>query len=387
MTDALQADISAGPSTDALADQSETRPLDHKPQQKEPEDKAPASRSDAVQKAVDKVLKAEPEAKTDAADKIAKVAAARAARMKAKEENPAPEAQRGDDGKFKSVRTEAPQPQDGADAVTEQKASAYREAPQRFDDAAKKEWESVPEGVRGAIHRALRESEQGIQKYKETAEAFEPVREFDEMAKKSGTTLDAALRKYVNMENMLRQNPLAGLEYLVQNMGLKMKDGRAVTLRDVAEAYLARSPMENQNAALQTRLQMVEQQQKQNAERQAASEAQAYQRGLVEAAQREFPRFEELRPAMVGLIQSGAVNGSNDQELMRAAYEEADRRFPATNAAHTGNEALAQTQPTRQPNPAGQKSVTGAPGGEVKSSSKKLSRKEAIDKAMRQVGI
>lgn len=321
--------------------------------------------------------KAEEKPTEDKAEKPAKDEKAEAEEPPAKEPKP-----RAQDGKFaaKAVDGDAPK--------AEVKPTAYAEAPSRFDDAAKKEWETTPESVRGAIHRAHRELEAGIQKYKADAEAFEPLRKYDAMAKQAGTTVHAALDRYVQMDQMLRQNPMAGIERIVADMGLRRNDGSAVTFRDIAQTYLNRSPVENQNASLQAELAMIKQAQQQQAQQMEADRQARERESLLSTARAEMPRLDELRPAMIGLIQSGAIQGgASDIEIMRAAYAEASRLYPI--AAHTSApDALAQTQTTRQPNPDGRKSITGAPSTNTQTGSRKKavpSIDDALEAALRRV--
>lgn len=277
---------------------------------------------------------------------------------------------RAEDGKFQS-REPKPEP----------KPTAFKDAPGGFDDAAKKEWEAVPESVRGAIHRRTRELESGIEKYRADATEYEQVRKFSDMAKQSGTTLSAAVKSYVDMEQMLRANPIVGLEQIVQNMGLKGQNGQPLTFRQVAEAYLRRTPEQAQNATLQARLTMMERQQKEDRANQQRMQQAADQERMISTARSQFPRFDDLRPVMLGLVQSGAISGSSNDEIMRNAYEEAARRFP--DAAHTGSPALAQNQHPAQRgvNPAGQKSITGSPSAGATPSGKPK-KAPSIDEAL-----
>lgn len=373
MTDeALAPEAAPGPSTDALTEQAETRGIEHKAPVEDPVEKGDTppspekSRSDAIRKAIDDATKDEPKAKPEVK----------------------PEDAKADEGKGDGEDKPDAKDADNVDpdkAEGQGKATAFKDPPARFDDAAKKEWESVPESVRGAIHRASREMESGIEKYRSAAEEFERVREYADLAKQYNTDLPTALRNYVGLERLLTQNPIAGLEQIVENLGKKLPNGQPVTFRHIAEAYLSRSPVENDNAKLNARIRMMEDAQRESMQRQQALEREAQQRQLLESAQREMPRLEELRPAMIGLVSSGKVTGASDAEVLRAAYAEAERLYPAPNGAHTADPALAQTQ--RQTNPAGRKSVHGASNGDAPPSSKKLSRDDAIRKAMRDAGI
>ena len=58
------------------------------------------------------------------------------------------------------------------------------------------------------------------QQYQGIAEAFRPVGHFHQMAQQHGTTLEKALNNYVGMENKLRADPVAGLDNIVNNLGL-----------------------------------------------------------------------------------------------------------------------------------------------------------------------
>ena len=112
--------------------------------------------------------------------------------------------------------------------------------PARFSAEAKAAWDTAPETLRAEVSRMEKEFTAGFAKHRASAEAFEHVREYDEMAKKGGTTLKEALSKYVNMENQLRADPIKGLEIICQNVGL--------SLREVA-ALLGVSPGQGQGGA------------------------------------------------------------------------------------------------------------------------------------------
>ncbi len=88
-----------------------------------------------------------------------------------------------------------------------QQQTAFREAPARFDDAAKTEWEKTPEAVRGSIHRSIRELEQGHQKYKADAEAFGELRDFDALAKRQGVSLKEALTPLLRHGDLAEAGP------------------------------------------------------------------------------------------------------------------------------------------------------------------------------------
>lgn len=367
----------AAPQTDVLQEQHDApRPLETKPQAEEPKAEPKGeklSRQDVVKQAIDKATK-EPEKPKDEPKEA----------PKDKQPDPEPKAERAPDGKFaaKLAEPEA-QPQEQPKRPT-----AYKEPPQRFDDAAKAEWEAVPESVRGTVHRMVKETEQGIQKYRADAEAYEPIRQYDEMARRNGGSLKQTLEQVAELEQVFARNPIEGFHRIAQRLG--------INVHQVAQAIAQQNPQ--QIADQQLRMQMADQQRQTQAlqlqleqERQARAEQeqQKYQQRLVEDARKEFPRFDELRPVMIGLVQAGEVEGQTDQEILSNAYKEAVRRFPNSSGAHTaeGEPALAQTQVQRTPNPAGQRSIAGAARGDAPSSKQKLSRQDATRNALRKFGI
>ena len=375
------------PQTDALAETTELpKPVEAKLPEAEPKPEVKKNpdqqRSDAVKNAIDKALKPE-EAKPAKAD----------AKPEA-EIKPEPVAKdRAADGKFAAPVAAEPKP--------EPKPTAFREAPPRFDDAAKSEWEAVPEGTRGAIHRTVRELEQGITKHREAAEAFEPIRQYADMAKQSGTDLATALQRYTGMEQELRRNPIAGLQAVVANLGIKNpQTGMPVTLRDIAAHVLGQKPdqvasqheasnqqLRQQVAQLQQQISGVTQHvQSQQQEARVASVASEW-----DGFKASNPRATELEPYMAEFLQKYPAPANMPvRERLADAYAFAAAKFPSPTGAHTADQLapLAQTQAQPKPiNPAGQKSVSGAPSGKAEVATRKLSRKEAINKAMSQIGL
>lgn len=386
MSEALTAAPEA-PQTEALAETTELpKPVEAKLPESEPKPEVKKNpdqaRSDAVKNAIDKALKPE-EAKPAKAD----------AKPEAETKSEPVAKDRAADGKFTAPVAAEPKP--------EPKPTAFREAPPRFDDAAKSEWEAVPEGTRGAIHRTVRELEQGITKHREAAEAFEPIRKYADMAKQSGTDLATALQRYTGMEQELRRDPIAGLQAVVANLGIKNpQTGMPVTLRDIAAHVLGQKPdqvasqheasnqqLRQQVAQLQQQISGVTQHvQSQQQEARVASVASEW-----DGFKASNPRATELEPYMAEFLQKYPAPANMPvRERLADAYAFAAAKFPSPTGAHTADQLapLAQTQAQPKPiNPAGQKSVSGAPSGKAEVATRKLSRKEAINKAMSQIGL
>lgn len=117
----------------------------------------------------------------------------------------------------------------------DQAAGAVKHAaPERFSPDAKAAWETAPEPVKAEVHRMQRELEAGIEKHRVGAQKYDTVKDFDDIATRSGTTLRTALERYVNTEQLLRANPLKGLDAICQQMNM--------SLRQVAEVVMGQQP-------------------------------------------------------------------------------------------------------------------------------------------------
>ena len=183
----------------------------------------------------------------------------------------------------------------------------YREPPPRFSEPGKAEWAAAPESVRGDVYRMHHEFDGAYQQYRGAAEAFMPVAKYHQMAQQHGTTLEKALENYIGMEQKLRADPVAGLDNIVNNLGLTDPEtGRRLNLRDIAYHVLSQTPEQLKQ------LQQGNQQQRGPAadrraapgscgvEKRLASDAYCaavhYTRSQVDQFADQHPRFDELGP-------------------------------------------------------------------------------------------
>ena len=263
----------------------------------------------------------------------------------------------------------------------EAKPGTHHEAPARFksDAAAMAEWEKAPEPVKAAVHRSIRELEAGIEKHRVSAEEFEKVKDFHELATRNKTTLRDAMTRYTNFERTILQNPIQGLQQVCDYAG--------ISLRDVAAHIMGQKPdeVQGQNDAtvreLRQELAALKHQiggvttsiQQQHVERTGAE---------VEKFAAEHPRFEELAEDIAFFIKSGRTKD------LAEAYSLAERLNPAPAAP-----AQAAPQTRTAPDPQaqtlkGSKSVTGAPSAGSDPATKRASTsiKESLRRAMAQTG-
>ncbi|MBN9550849.1 MAG: hypothetical protein J0H31_18770, partial [Alphaproteobacteria bacterium] len=180
----------------------------------------------------------------------------------------------------------------------------FGDAPARFksDAAAMQEWGKTPAPVQAAIHRTVRELEKGIEQHRADAQAFNEVRAFDDLAKKSGTTMQAAMSNYVGIEMMLRQDPIAGLNQIANNMGF--------SLREVAAHIMGQQPdqVQSQNDATirELRQQIAKLEQSIGGVNNTLSQqAQTVLEKQLTDFSSEHPRIEELSDEIVRQINAG----------------------------------------------------------------------------------
>lgn len=319
--------------------------------------------SEAI-RAASEALKAKDAAKPkEPAKEPEKAKDAPAAKPEAKEaEKPA---QPRENGKF--VSPNPPQQQEQVQAPAPVQQSAHAEAPTRFSPESKAAWAQAPEAVRAEAHRAIRELEQGIQKYKADSDEYAELREFRDMAKQHNTSIKTALTNYVGLEKLLTQSPIAGLEKVLQNLNLRTSDGRALTLRDVAAHVLGQKPEEvsarqastiqelrGQVSRLEQMVGSVTQTIQQQGQRSIASDLDSFM------ADPKHTRFEELSADIEFFLKSDKVpQNLAPRERLSEAYKLAERLNPAPQASVSPQPVIpAQPAPL---NPAGLKSISGNP--------------------------
>lgn len=345
----------------------------------EPKEPAkPPSIREALDKA-EKTVQAKQEAKPEAKPE------AKAAPKEAKAEQPR------ENGKFVAKD----KPAEAADATAAKAeaeaappAKSTYEAPKRFSEDAKKVWDTSPDPVKAEVSRMEREMTQGIEKHRAKAERDDTLAEFHDIATKQGTTVKAALGRYMGMENKIRADMLGGLDEIVANAS----NGK-LSLRDVAAHIMGQTPEQNQSqsdatirelkqtvARLQEQVGGVTQsitQQRENATLQEVTK-------FAEA----HPRFEELAEDIGFFMQSGRAKDLSE------AYTLAERLNPApaqaTAEVPKAADASAKVTDLAEQIRKGAKSPTGAPSaGSDPVTNKRPSKtiRGSLDRAFQQAGF
>lgn len=339
-----------------------------------------------------------PEPKRSVSDALRKAEAD----LKAKAEKPDVKAAPDPKAKADPVKTEGPardetgkfaarEPAQGTEAPkegetpakpaeqAEKPASQFRDPPKRFSDDAKAAWETAPEPVKAEVHRAVRELESGLEKYRTE---YEPLKPYNDLAKQHGTSIKDALDRYTGLERMLgspdQNQKLAGLQQVFDYAGISPRQFAAQIMGQTPEQGAVQQDqtlreLRQEIASLKQQLGGVSTNMQQRQEQEVLSKIQQF------AADK--PRFDELSEDIAFFLKSGRT-----QDLQEA-YQLAERlnRAPAPQSppAQTRIEPTPEAQTLK-----GSKSVSGAPslGASPAKGQPSSSIKEALKRAAAHVG-
>tara|TARA_R100001143_G_scaffold62720_1_gene66810 strand:- start:505 stop:1725 length:1221 start_codon:yes stop_codon:yes gene_type:complete len=264
------------------------------------------------------------------------------------------EKQRGDDGKFARK----------VDGEDDGKTGHYQ-PPKNLLPDAKEKWTNVPRAVQRDIDNMVRESETRVQQLTQQTERYQQLREFDELAQSNGRDLRESLTKLNEIENVFQQNPIAGLNAVLQELAPRKPDGSAVSLYEVAQ-YVAQQGPENWQ-----KLAAPPQQEPQEDPRIAQLQQQLAQErvsntaaNVIEPFKASHPRYDELRAPIAQILKSGMVPASlSPADRLEAAYDMAERLNPSSGVASAPKPKAGPDADARvDEDSSGTKSIKSAPG-------------------------
>ena len=262
----------------------------------------------------------------------------------------------------------------------------YREPLARMTPHAKADWAATPVNVRSDVHRMHKEFGEAFLRYQSDHKTMNTIRQYEQMAKEHGTTLQRALDNYTTMEKKLRADPFGGFDVITHNLNLRSPDGQKLTFRDLAWAYLNQTPeqhklTQNENAQTAQSHQIGQLHSMVNTLAQGIQEMQyerkfTHTRSAIDRYADTHPRIDELGDLITQEIKLGFD--------LDTAYRRAELLRPAT-AAQTRTSTTAQTR-TADPD----RSIHGAPatapnGAQRRSNGKPVGRREAIANAIKRV--
>jgi hypothetical protein len=283
---------------------------------------------------------------------------------------PTGQRERNPDGTFKAVEkaTEPAEKQEAAPTAT-----AF-EAPSRFSADAKAAWASAPEPVKAEVNRAIKELEGGIQQYQA---AFEPYKDFDRQLKANGQTFQEVVGHYTGIEQLLREDPIKGLDQISRNLGYSLRQIAEHVMGQPADAQGKQNDtyineLKAEIADLKKQVGGVTTQFRSQQEKALLDQVEAF------AADPANSRFQELATDIQFFLGSGRAND------LKEAYDLAARLNPAAApivVPQTAAPAAQQTDPSQTRK--GQLSPSGAPSGGSNPTVRKpsASAREALDRA------
>lgn len=256
----------------------------------------------------------------------------------------------------------------------------HDEPPARFSADAKATWATVPEPARAETHRALRELESGIEEHRKQ---WEPVKPYADMAKQYGTTIDAALERYVAFDKDLNEDLIGGLDRIIRD-----KTGGQQGLKDIIGQLTGQKPEQAQSEAATTihRLeQKISQLEKSIGGVTGHIQSQTAQtiNQQVATFAADKPNFEALADKVAEHIQTGkSLEEAYDQAVTDA--QEMAKRLGFIPQAAEPDPAPAPSAQTDK----GTKSITGAPSAGSAPAAKKPSSSisDAVRRAMQAAG-
>lgn len=359
------------------------------------EEAKPVSTRDAIAKAFDEADKAskadKDEAKPD--DEKAKP-----------EAEPKAEKARAEDGKFTKADKVESQPEAKVDKGAPEKAAEqaaperrqsegrHPEPPARFLPEARAKWANVPNEVKAEFHRVSQEMERESQQFRSSHERYSQLKDFDDLARSNGRDLRESLTKVNEVENALRQNPIAGLDAVLREIGPRKADGSPLTIMEVAQ-YLTQNPQAYQPGAVVQQVQAPASQNNPEVEQLRAMvlnmQAQQTVVPVIEAFASDKPDFGALQEQIEKILSSGIIedlhgNGLSLEQRLSEAYRMAGgvhlSSRSAAEPAPTHSEAETQARPVDLD---GQKSIKGAPtaGHTGEPKWKPKTNREALERA------
>lgn len=277
---------------------------------------------------------------------------------------------------------------DTTQAITTEpaKTTPATDAPARFSPDAKTAWTAAPDSVRAEVHRMERELTAGMEKYRASAEEFEKVREFDDLAKQTGGNLRASLERVVAIEQAFKRNPLEGFQKVADHFGLSLRAVAAHIAgqtpdQQAVQADSTIAALRQELVGLKQQISGVTQTITQQKEAATLSEIQKFAQ--------DKPRFDELADDIGMFLSNGRAKDLQEAYVLADRLNPGHANPPQANAIATTQVASAALAFDQQAQTLkGQKSINGAPspGSNPAARKRSTSIDDAIDRAFASAG-
>ena len=265
--------------------------------------------------------------------------------------------------------------------------------PARFLPRAKEKWGTVDPDVKGEVYRAISEMEKGMSEYRDSHEFRKEIREYEDMAKQAGVPLKDALKNYVELDNLVARDPVAGVARILNTQGIDVVQFAEHVLQHASQ----QTPQSQEMSRLQQHIQGLEQQLQQVTQQTQQTVQQTQVKEVLDSVIAPFrhtlganDRFDELEADIAFFLNSDKVPFDIPaQSRLAIAYDMAERINPAPVASSQGV-STPETSALRPLNPAGQKSIKGSPGLGAPAASRdkgRVSTRDALKAAASELGV
>ncbi|MGN6768269.1 MAG: hypothetical protein ACTHJQ_00275 [Rhizobiaceae bacterium] len=250
----------------------------------------------------------------------------------------------------------------------------YAEPPARFLPEARTKWANVPDVVKAEFHRLSQEMETELDQSKAARERYEPIRQFDEIARSNGRELKDSLAKVVQIEQHIARDPIGAIDTILREIGPRKQDGSPVSLYEVAQVVMQRGPQAlapsiPQQQGSDPKVSILERE----INSLKSQIATASVTPVIERFASQHTDYHTLEPQIAAVLKSGVIDqiygpGLQPDQKLEQAYRMAggtmspSRSEPETGSAHSEVTTAPSRDVGKQPSiDAGTKSVRGAP--------------------------
>ena len=234
--------------------------------------------------------------------------------------------------------------------------------------------------MKAETHRALRELEAGVTKYKEAADAYEPIRKYADLAKENDTTVHEALERYVGIDKGLVSKDVnekaSAIEKVLEAAGTTPAE-YAAWVQNGGKATQAQSdPMVSE---LRQQVEALKQQLGQVSTSIQSQQEQDYA-AQIDTWKADKPLAETLADEIAYYVNDEGLSLDDAYQKAKNLFEDKARRAGFISAPQTPS----REAPAHTPLP---KSITGSPGtGSYPASAQpSLSIKDSIRRAAARV--
>lgn len=273
------------------------------------------------------------------------------------------------------------------------------EPPARFLPKAKEVWKATPAAVQAEVARMAQEHETEVSQYRESHQFRQELKEFEDLAKASNTTVKQALHNYVEIEKKFSHSPHEGFRELLAN--IKMQPAQAIGailqaynvspqalaahLTQSPEVYSPLAPRQAPEQAQQTQQQQPNPELEQLKQKIQQMEIQTVTATYIQPFMAAHPRYTELEGDIAFFLNSGKIPTSlSPAERLEAAYDMAERINPSSSHVETAQDDDNSSRVDAQ-NFNGTKSVKSSPGNvlDIAPLERKMSMRELLEDELR----